>query len=46
MMMINTSLYSFRIIPSVLLGAQINRQIYTPPVHFDNPVAELEGEQG
>ena len=24
--------YSFRIIPSVLLGAEIHRQIYTPPV--------------
>ena len=41
------STYSFRIILSVLLGAQIHRQIYPPPlVHFDNPVRVLKDESG
>ena len=37
--------YSFRIIPSVLLGAQIHRDLHTPGP-FDNPVGALGGEPG
>ena len=37
--------YSFRIILSVLLGAQIHRQINIPtPGPFDNPFGALGGE--
>ena len=35
--------YTFRVITSVLLGAQIHRQRVTPPGPFDNPVGAREG---